>query len=169
MKPNDYVKFCPVCNETKQNTSLCLNNEKFREFTKGYFYLFEPNNSSSTICPCCEKGKLENSPLTFEEFKIIDEVSNSDRQFLEAMIDLKQKDPIEYQLKMSQFKANLSQQESAKQVVEQESNVPHCPTCSSTDLKKISTTSKIMNTAMWGIFGTKRHKTYHCNSCGYEW
>ena len=51
----------------------------------------------------------------------------------------------------------------------QENNIPHCPTCSSTDLKKISTTSKVMNTAMWGIFGTKRHKTYHCNSCGYEW
>ena len=49
------------------------------------------------------------------------------------------------------------------------SNIPKCPTCSSTNLKKISTTSKVVNTAMWGIFGTKRHKTFHCNSCGYEW
>lgn len=44
-----------------------------------------------------------------------------------------------------------------------------CPTCQSTNLKKISTTSKVMNTAMFGIFGTKRHKTFHCNNCGYEW
>ena len=26
MQPTDYVKFCPICNETKQNTSLCFNN-----------------------------------------------------------------------------------------------------------------------------------------------
>lgn len=49
------------------------------------------------------------------------------------------------------------------------SNKPKCPTCQSTNLKKISTTSKVVNTAVWGIFGTKRHKTFHCNNCGYEW
>lgn len=49
------------------------------------------------------------------------------------------------------------------------SNFPHCPTCGSTNLKKISTTSKAVNTVAFGIFGTKRHKTFHCNNCGYEW
>ena len=48
-------------------------------------------------------------------------------------------------------------------------NKPKCPTCNSTNLKKISTTSKVVNTAMFGLFGTKRHKTFHCNNCGYEW
>ena len=48
-------------------------------------------------------------------------------------------------------------------------NKPKCPTCQSTNIKKISTTSKALNTAMWGIFGTKRYKTFHCNHCGYEW
>ena len=48
-------------------------------------------------------------------------------------------------------------------------NKPKCPTCQSTNLKKISTTSKVVNTAMFGIFGTKRHKIFHCNNCGYEW
>lgn len=48
-------------------------------------------------------------------------------------------------------------------------NKPKCPTCQSTNLKKISSTSKVVNTAVWGIFGTKRHKTFHCNNCGYEW
>lgn len=49
------------------------------------------------------------------------------------------------------------------------SNVPTCPTCHSTNLRKISTTAKAANTALFGIFGTKRHKTFHCNNCGYEW
>lgn len=48
-------------------------------------------------------------------------------------------------------------------------NVPKCPTCQSINLKKITITSKAMNTALFGLFGTKRHKTFHCNSCGYEW
>lgn len=47
--------------------------------------------------------------------------------------------------------------------------IPRCPTCQSTNINKITITSKAMNTALFGLFGTKRHKTFHCNSCGYEW
>jgi len=50
-----------------------------------------------------------------------------------------------------------------------QANVPKCPTCQSINLKKITVTSKAMNTALFGLFGTKRHKTFNCNSCGYEW
>jgi len=48
-------------------------------------------------------------------------------------------------------------------------NIPHCPTCNSTNLKKISTTSKAINAVAFGLLGNKRKKTFHCNSCGYEW
>lgn len=82
------------------------------------------------------------------------------------MIQLHDTDVIEYNLKMSQFRSQLAQQESSKA---QTDNRPKCPTCSSTKLKKVSTTSKVTNTVMWGIFGTKRHKTWHCENCGYEW
>lgn len=40
-----------------------------------------------------------------------------------------------------------------------------CPYCHSTNTKKISATSKAINTAVFGIFGTKRHKQWHCNKC----
>lgn len=40
-----------------------------------------------------------------------------------------------------------------------------CPYCQQTNTTKISTTSKVVNTAIWGIFGTKRHKEWHCNNC----
>ena len=166
MQPTDYVKFCPVCNETKQNTSLCFNNERFREFTKGYFYLFEPKEDTK-ICPCCEKGVLEDSSLTFEEFKIIDNASDSDRQFLEAMIELKKNDPIEYQLKISQFKANLGQQESSTKKVEEDK--PKCPTCGSTNIEKISLGKKAVGGALFGLFSSNVRKSMHCKSCGYKW
>ena len=165
MQPTDYVKFCPVCNETKQNTYLFYNNEKFKEFTKGYFYIAEPKEDTR-ICPCCEKGVLEDSPLTFEEFKIIDDVSDSDRQFLEAMIELKKNDPIEYQLKMSQFKANLKQQESNRA---EEDNKPKCPTCRSTDIEKISLGKKTVGGALFGLFSSNVRNTMRCKQCGYKW
>lgn len=46
---------------------------------------------------------------------------------------------------------------------------PKCPTCKSTDIKKITATDKAVNTALFGIFGNKRKKQFHCNNCGYEW
>lgn len=48
-------------------------------------------------------------------------------------------------------------------------NVPKCPTCQSTNIKKISEMSKIGSVAMWGIFSRKVHKQWHCNNCGSEW
>lgn len=48
-------------------------------------------------------------------------------------------------------------------------NTPHCPTCNSTDIKRISATAKVTNVAMFGLFGNKRKKTFHCNNCKYEW
>lgn len=48
-------------------------------------------------------------------------------------------------------------------------NTPHCPTCGSTNIEKITATSKVVDTVVFGLFGTKRHKSFRCNSCGYEW
>lgn len=81
-----------------------------------------------------------------------------------AMVELKKNDVIEYNLKMSQFRNQVNQQKQ-----QQVNSKPHCPTCNSTNIKLISTTSKAVNTAMFGLLGTKRHKTYHCNNCKYEW
>lgn len=41
-----------------------------------------------------------------------------------------------------------------------------CPYCNSVNTFKISTTSKLINTVAFGIFGTKRYKQWHCNDCG---
>lgn len=56
-----------------------------------------------------------------------------------------------------------------RQLNERVLNKPKCPTCQSINIKKVSTTSRVINTAIYGIFGTKRYKTFHCNNCGYEW
>lgn len=48
-------------------------------------------------------------------------------------------------------------------------NIPKCITCGSANIKRISATSKVANTVAFGLLGTKRNKTFHCNNCGYEW
>ena len=45
-------------------------------------------------------------------------------------------------------------------------NKPHCPTCNSTNIKKISGLSKAGSVAMFGIFSQKVKKQWHCNGCG---
>lgn len=63
--------------------------------------------------------------------------------------------------------ALIPQQQAHNNAVAQELlNKPKCPTCQSTNVVRISTTAKVVNTAMFGIFGTKRHKQWHCNNCG---
>lgn len=41
-----------------------------------------------------------------------------------------------------------------------------CPYCHSTNTKKITNTSKVMHTALFGIFSVSRNsKQWHCNNC----
>lgn len=48
-------------------------------------------------------------------------------------------------------------------------NIPKCPTCGSTNIKKISATSKVFGAAMFGLFSKTVHSQFQCNSCGYKW
>lgn len=47
--------------------------------------------------------------------------------------------------------------------------IVQCPYCKSTNTTKISATSKVVNTALFGLLGTKRHKQWHCNGCKSDW
>lgn len=47
--------------------------------------------------------------------------------------------------------------------------VPHCPTCGSPDIEKISGTSKAVSFALFGVFSSKVRHQFKCKNCGYEW
>lgn len=50
-----------------------------------------------------------------------------------------------------------------------ESNVPKCPTCSSTNIKKIGSVNRAVSIALLGIFSSKIGKQFQCLECGYKW
>ena len=47
--------------------------------------------------------------------------------------------------------------------------IPKCPTCGSPDIEKISSTSKAVSFALFGIFSNKVKHQFKCKNCGYEW
>ena len=48
-------------------------------------------------------------------------------------------------------------------------NIPHCPTCNSTNVKSISGLNHGVSVAMLGIFSKKINKSFECKNCGYTW
>lgn len=160
------VKFCSSCNETGINDWARALGKGSRpyNFNKGMIRSYEIK--SENICPYCGNN-LKDTGITDDDISILWDVSDSDRQFLEAMIELKKNDPIEYQLKMSRFKANLKQQESSKP--KEEDNKPKCPNCHSTNIKAITGTERAMSIMGLGIFSKKINKSFKCLDCKYTW
>jgi len=143
---------------------FCKDNHCGKYQYPGYYFLKKiPQDNSCYYCG----NQLEDTILTQEEMWDIDIISR-DISFLEAMIDLKEKDPIEFQLKMSQFRNQLQQQKQIKQA-EKESSKPRCPHCNSTDIKSVSVLDRGASIAFWGIFSKKINKSFECRNCGYTW
>lgn len=118
---------------------------------------FVDGEGNIDICPICKSTDWEDADLI-----TLKEISN-DTDFLEAMIELKKNDPIEYQLKMSQFKANLKKQESSKKI-EEDKDVIHCPRCKSTSIQTIN-----RGYSFWtGFLGSGSPRNV-CQKCGYKW
>ena len=132
------------------------------------------NGETLSECPeclCPFENVDKNSPR--KEFKspipdgnLVKAIS-TDENFMKAMTELYENDPIEYQLKMSQFKANLKQQERSKP--KEEDNRPKCPNCHSTNIQKISGTKRWFSTGLFGLASSDIGKSMVCTQCGYKW
>lgn len=124
-------------------------------------------NSNLDICPFC-KNIMKKTNMSIDDYFIITELSK-DINFLQAMIDLKEKDIIEYELKMSQFRAQVNQQESAQVQHVEEDNRPKCPTCGSTRIQKISGSRKLMGAIGFGLLSKTAKSQFECLDCKYKW
>ena len=126
---------------------------------RGFYNMFKIPDDMK----CKECGSiLEKTKLNCNEYDELNKISH-DIDFLMSMISLKEKDPIEYQLKLSQFKAAVGQQEQAR-VAREESNKVRCPKCGST---QITTGARGVN-HFWGFIGASK-TVNRCGNCGHTW
>lgn len=48
-------------------------------------------------------------------------------------------------------------------------NAPHCPTCNSMNIKRISSTRKIAGALGFGLLSKTARSQFECLDCGYKW
>ena len=159
---SDNIKFCKNCFKNKRSLLSDINDE----FYAGFMVCFDTAKMKNiTKCPICGEEGLVEKPISEDDIEVLAKVSNYNRQLLDAMIELHDKDIIEYELKMSQFRAQVDGQNEIKR----QSNVPKCPHCKSTNIAKISGTERAASIIGLGIFSKKINKSFKCEDCGYTW
>lgn len=184
---------CPECGtEVSQHTDKCvkcgfpikdfITEHCFTDFEKTFvcpkcgdhesYYEFSPNNPKHITCEFCGTPYIqtnltadEYTKLNFQEFKKGNEDFEADiaKQYGNGEFDQEA-----YNGRKEIIAQRVKEREMRKTQL-QASNQPKCPTCGSTDLKKITATQKASNAVLFGLFGNKRKKQFHCNNCGYEW
>ena len=56
-----------------------------------------------------------------------------------------------------------------KAILEEQSRVPKCPTCQSTNIRKMGGVERGASIYAFGIFSKKINKTFKCKNCGDTW
>lgn len=47
--------------------------------------------------------------------------------------------------------------------------IPHCPTCQSSKIKKISDLSRTAHAVLFGVVSKTARSQFECLNCGYKW
>lgn len=65
--------------------------------------------------------------------------------------------------------SNIKNNDSIQQSVKPDVNIPKCPTCGSTNVKKITLLNRAVSIGMLGLLSGKIGKNYECKDCGSKW
>lgn len=133
---------------------LCSNKK-----CKYAWYIKPDEKPSCKVCSKCGSDIIK-TPLLVEEYVYIESISE-DRDFIDAMIELKQKDIIEFKTKIAQFKAQVDAEEDRKR---KEKNQPKCPKCGSTNI-----TAGQRGYSFWTGFLGSNKTVNRCSNCGHTW
>lgn len=126
---------------------------------------------SVNCCSRCKKGIMQKTPLTVDEYVQIS-LTSEDRNFINAMIELKQKDIIAFNEKVAIFRSEVEKrmvvqrQEIAERQAREkaEKNRPRCPKCGST----VITTGQRGFSLLTGFIGSG-NTVNRCSNCGHKW
>lgn len=124
--------------------------------------------------------KLGNSNCTEILVDIAGELDQDGIEFIQKLTNSSYEDVIKiwYELKKdygskktNPFFPDLTPQQIAQANAQAQEllNKPKCPTCGSTNIKKIGGVERGASIWAFGIFSKKINKTFKCGNCGYTW
>lgn len=158
---NNKIWYCPICGMNKQlysNTvcDWCGNQIQMVESTHPHTYYSEQAQKVYSKDFLFNVTEEEEHSILIEEAKnnpLFDE-TKSKQAFLKWREQSNQANKIYFQ----QTNKNI-----------EDNHMPKCPTCGSTNINKISTASKIIGAATFGLFSKTAKSQFKCNNCGYKW
>ncbi len=194
----EYVKFCPHCANIswpsfteEEFKKLVDNNDKTFELE-----VERQQEYYNNICCDC-KNNLMKTKITVEEYtnyigynystdKYYRELENEDecteinnkilKEYIEPLnlLDKESKEYIENMLWL--YDINLYPQPTYTPTPtgilmsqQKAQNKPKCPTCSSTNIEKISSFDKAAGVVLFGLFSKTAKSQFKCRNCGYKW
>lgn len=138
------------------------------------------------LCPFCRK-KMKDSDWSFEELQskaqwelnwIEDDIF---QRFVKNNPDINQKaynkrtnyiyarEQRAHEHMEEMNRQSLKNEAARERAAAEQANAPRCPTCGSTDLKKIDALDRAISVSFLGLASGKIGKSFKCNHCGYMW
>lgn len=123
-------------------------------------------------CTKCDYGttttqKLSKCKMCGAELKLLNQFSVNPNNGLKAINKLE--DNKKERAIQDAERAKRKQEEQRMQEYLRESNTPHCPTCGSTNIQKISGMKRWFSVGLFGLASSDVGKTMVCKKCGYKW
>lgn len=167
---------CPKCGLNYNNKKLVTDLKKIYLCPKcGDSYSNVEYRNTSGKCTYCDTELVKTDAIWDDYSKIYDadDMKTATRIFTNeygnfqfsdsAYDDRMRKIKAEKELRKSKQKVNKSKVSSSTV------NIPKCPTCGSTNVRKISAVSKAGGMFMFGIFSKTAKSQFECKDCGYKW
>ncbi len=183
---------CPYCGLSYDDK------EKVEDMKKGYvcpkcadIYTNVRYRNSNGTCIYCGSKLVQTDVTTRELYNMtsdeetFDEVKDKARivankygdfQFSETAYNEKRRiqreenEAIKRRSRRSQASNSSATSSSFSSATQQSTtNIPQCPTCGSTNIKKISATSKAVGAGLFGLFSKTARSQFECKDCGYKW
>ena len=153
-----YNDICPDCHNHLETTTILAD-----EYCKNINYNFNINYDDREI----ENGEVYetiNKQILEDYIKPLRKIDSTTEEYKENMlwqfhvnlyaIDAPDHSPTPSSILMAQQMAK---------------NKPKCPTCSSTNIEKISSFDKAAGAVMFGFFSKTARSQFKCRNCGYKW